>query len=63
MDKEKTGFGQGSQIRRFSSRVLGAPRLEINTFIKRIDEERNVSDKELRLANLARRRYASDEGL
>ena len=40
IDKEKTGFGQGTQIGKSSPRVLEAPRLEINIFIKRIDKEK-----------------------
>ena len=40
IDKEKTGFGQGTQIGKSSSKALEAPRLEINTFIKRIDKEK-----------------------
>ena len=37
--KEQLGFGQGTQIMKCGSRALEAPRLEINTFIKRIDKE------------------------
>ena len=39
IDKEKTGFGQGTQFGKSSSRALESPRLEINTFIN-IDEEK-----------------------
>ena len=40
IDKEKTGFGQGTQIGKSSSRAPEASRLEINTFVKRSDKER-----------------------
>ena len=40
IDKEKTGFGQGTQIGKSSSRALEAPRLEIKTLIKRADFEK-----------------------
>ena len=40
IDKEKIGFGQGTQIGKSSSRSLEASRLEINTFVKRIDKEK-----------------------
>ena len=40
IDKENIGFGQGTQIGKSSSRALEASRLEINTFVKRIDKEK-----------------------
>ena len=40
IEKEKVGFGQGTQIGKSSSRALEASRLEINTFVKRIDKEK-----------------------
>ena len=44
IDKEKVGFGQGTQIGNFSSRALEASRLEINTFVERTDKE-NMSSR------------------
>ena len=40
IDDENIGFGQGTQIGKSSSRALEATRLEINTFIKRLDKEK-----------------------
>ena len=39
IDTDMIGFGQGTQIGKYSCRALEAPRHDINSFMKRIDRE------------------------
>ena len=39
IDTDTIGFGQGTQIGKYSCRALEAPRHDINSFMKRIDKE------------------------